>query len=381
MAPDVRQRSTMRNLPFVVLLGTLAAGLSAQNRTVLPPVCANLPGNAALSMPLRWSVGTLQVRIDAALLPASLQGRTLQSIRLRRPTFLREPAYPAVQRMITVRGGFQADTPGQILQGLQQNRPATLVTVFGPAVVSVPATPAVGAGTSTGPEFLHLPFSTPLPMQAGTLFLEFETTSTPFVVDADNWVDGFWFTNGAETGYVASLGNGSCTSRPVPLELQWAGGAGPTTGSTARLQLQGAVPSGFVFAWFGLAPDTRPVAANYFGFGGSLAALDPGLQGCHQWAPMDAMWGAFADSVGAYMMEFSLASGFATTGVRIGVQVAALDPGRPGLPLSFSNGVALVVNSTSVGGRCASVYFPGTATTSPWLPFYGQMPVLVLGHD
>jgi hypothetical protein len=42
----------------------LAAGLVAQTTTVVPARCVDLPGNAALAMPLRWSQGVLQVFVD-----------------------------------------------------------------------------------------------------------------------------------------------------------------------------------------------------------------------------------------------------------------------------------------------------------------------------
>lgn len=59
-----------------------------------------------MSLPLRWSEGTLQVRIDDVLLPANFVGKTISGVRLRRPTFLHEPAYPALQRTLTIRAGF-----------------------------------------------------------------------------------------------------------------------------------------------------------------------------------------------------------------------------------------------------------------------------------
>jgi len=374
--------------PVPVLFSVLALASVAfpQNRSVIPAACATLPGNAALSLPLRWSHGTLQVRIDATLLPAGFIGRTISGIRMRRPTFLGEPGYAAQQRTVTVRGGFQSQQANQLTRVLATNRPTTLGVLFGPSQVSVAATAVPGAGTSTGDEFLHIPFTTPLLVIAGNLFLEFETSDAPLAVSAGNWVDAVWFPNGAETGYAVTLGDGSCTTRSTPTELRWDDPLGPSVGQTATLLLTGAPPTaagatGFVATWFGLAPEPRAASATYAGFGASLGTIDPGLASCHQWAPIDANWFGTTDAGGTYRMTFPLAATMATIGMRIGVQAAWIDVSRPGLPLSVSNGVMLVCNQIGVADRCASVFFPGTATTSPWHVYLGQMPVVVLEHD
>src|SRR5215831_2425253 len=101
----------MGTLPHIVLCCALALPCaSAQTRTVLPPIAETLPGNAAVSLPLRWSQGVLQVVLDAQML-APLQGRTLTGIRMRRPSFPGEPPYAAVQRTIGVRAGFITQLP------------------------------------------------------------------------------------------------------------------------------------------------------------------------------------------------------------------------------------------------------------------------------
>ncbi|MBM4061375.1 MAG: hypothetical protein FJ265_09830 [Planctomycetes bacterium] len=367
---------------FPSLLLTLCLGtLPAQNRSTLPAACQVLPGNAALSLPLRWSHGTLQVRVDSPLLPAGFVGRTIHGLRLRRPTFLGEPAYPALQRTLTVRGGFQPQQAVNFTQDLALNRPANPQVLFGPAPVAVPATAAPGAGTSIGEEFLVLPFSPPLPVVAGTLFLEFEAGDAPLQVGADHWVDAVWFDGGVETGYAVTVGAGSCTTRAEPTELVWTGAAGPRVGGTADLRLLGVAPGSFVYAWTGLSPESRAASATWFGWGGSLGPLSPGLAACHQWAPLDASWGGLADAFGRFDTSFPLAASYATAGLHLGVQAAWIDLARPGLPLSVANGVALVLNQIGVGNRCGCVYFPGAATWSPWLPFHGQMPVIVLEHD
>jgi len=364
----------------------LAGFATAQNRSVIPAACTTLPGNAALSLPLRWSHGILQVRMNATLLPAGFIGRTISGLRMRRPTFLGEPAYAALQRTLTVRGAFSPENANQLGQALLINRPANLAVLFGPAPVTVAATTTNGAGTRTGAEFLVIPFTTPLPVIAGNLFLEIETGNAPLQVGTEHWVDAVWFDNAVETGYAVTLGDGSCTTRTVPTELVWDDPLGPRVGQTATLQFRGGPPSiggaaGYVFTWFGLAPEPRAATPTYMGFGGSLGSLDPGLAGCHQWAPIDASWLGTTDAGGGYRATFPLAANATTIGMRIGVQSAWIDTSRPGLPLSISNGVMLVCNQIGVADRCCTAFFPGTATISPWLAYLGQMPVLVLEHN
>lgn len=363
----------------------LLAALAAQNVAVVPSICAGLPGNAAVSMPLRWSEGTMQVRIDSTLLPATFVGETITGLRLRKPSFLGEAAYASVSRTLTVRGGFHGSSARQVGGYLANNRPAGLVDLFGPAVVATTATGATGTATAVGEQLLEITFATPLPVVAGHLFLEFEASMAPMQVSADQWVDAVWLDDGVETGYAVAVGAGGCTTRSVPTRLTWVGATGPRVGGTAELRLAGAPPTvpntpnvGFAVAWIGIDPQPRPVSGNFVGYGGSLAALDAGLLGCHQWAPFDATWGGLTDVAGTFALRFDLVAAATTLGMKIGVQAGWLDPARPGLPISVSNGVMLVLNDIGVGDDCSTVFFPGTATTSPWPPEIGLMPVLAL---
>ena len=151
----------------------------AQNQAVIPPVAATLPGNAAISMPLRWTHGVMQCCVSAQLLPANLAGGQLQGIRMRRPSFLDEPAYPSLQRSLTVRAAFTAAVPSSLTGTRATNAPTNLLTVFGPAPVQVAATSLPTGTPWTGDEFLVIPFTPALPVTAGSLFLEFETSDLP----------------------------------------------------------------------------------------------------------------------------------------------------------------------------------------------------------
>ena len=147
-------------------------------------------------------------------------------------------------------------------------------------------------------------------------------------------------------------------------------GAPPTQGSSL----------GYVLAWIGLDPQTRGPGPGFLGFGGSLSVVDPSLAGCHQWAPFDVAWGGSTDAGGRFATAFAI-PGVAVLGTRLAVQAAWLDPARTGgLPLSFSNGLALVVGSIGVAGRCNTILYPAATTQSPWPAFVGMMPVLRLEY-
>jgi len=366
-------------LPLLLLVANVA---TAQSTVTIPSVCTTFPGNAAVSLPLRWTQGTMQVCIGENLLPSSLVGQSITGLRLRRPTFLFEPAYPGVVRTLTVRGGFQLGVPTQMSTSLTGNRPTTLLTLFGPAPVTVAPTPLPGNAATVGQDVVQITFVQPLPVGVGSLFLEFEAGDGPFAVSSTNWVDAVWFEGGQETGYVVTVGDGSCTTRTQPTQLTWNDTVGPQAGAVAKFSIQGVPPTngttnGLVLTWIGIGPERAPDGAHA-GFGAPLGALDPSLAACHWWAPLDVAWVGTTDAAGVYQPTFTL--GNVPPGIRLGVQAAWLDPDRPGFSMSFSNGLVMVLNNVGVGAKCATAWFPATATTSPWQPFLGQMPVLTLTY-
>ena len=358
--------------------------VAAQNRAVVPPIAATLPGNAAMSMPLAWSHGVLQVCVSSQLLPTALAGGNLQGIRLRRPSFLGEAPYPALQRTMTVRAAFVPTLPNAMTGARAVNAPATFPIVWGPAPIQVAATVQPTGAPWLGDEFLVIPFSPPLPVAAGSLLLEFETSDLPFRT-AEQWVDAVWAENGVEQGYQATVGAGACTTRSTPLELRWNNGASPTRGLDAALRLVGAPaappngPGSVVLAWVGVEPQTHELAGDFLGYGQSLAALDPALAGCLQWSPLDLVVFGVADAAGGFDLRFAVPPAVTTSGMRIGAQAAFLDAQRTGpLPLSISNGVVMQLDSSGVGPKASSVFFPYATATSPWGVQQGLMPVLVL---
>lgn len=385
MREDRNPSSGRRPVPSLFVATCLLAGsLPAQTSAVVPPLCANLPGNAAVAMPLRWSHGTLQVFVDASLLPAGIAGQSLTGLWLRRPTLAGDVAYAPITRTLTVRGGMATGLAASYGGPLTMNRPTNLLTVFGPAAVTSAAVPVPGAATVVGDDLVHIVFSTPLPVGAGTLFLEFEAGNAPLQVSGEHWADAVWQTGGTDQGYVASVGDGSCTTRSEPTRLRWTATGGPAAPSTAAFELTGALPTagantGLVLMWAGLDAQARGPGAGFLGFGADLAVVDPGLAGCRQWAPLDVTWSGTTDSFGKFASTLPI-PGTAALGLKLAVQGGWIDPTRPGLPLSLANGLVLVVGAAGVGNRCNSIYFPAGATTSPWPPFVGQMPVLRLEY-
>jgi hypothetical protein len=260
---------------------------------------------------------------------------------------------------------------------LTQNRPANVQVLFGPAPVPTNPLPAPTPDAAVGPDLLRIVFTTPLPVASGSLFLEFTCSDAPLQVLTTHWVDGVWFDGGTDSGYAVPVGTGVCTSRSEPTWLRRTGTPGITAGTSTAFELVGAPPTsgssaGLVLAWVGLDPQAS-------GFGASLAAIDPGLVGCYQWAPLQVSWFGLTNATGRFATSFAVPA-TAALGTRLGLQAAWYDTSRPGVPLSFSNGLVLVVGSAGVGSRCSSMFFPGTGTISPWPAFVGQMPVLLLEH-
>lgn len=377
----------MSRFLFASLGLVLVAVAARAQRSVVPAIAADLPGNAALSMPLRWSEGVMQTRIGSWILPPNFIGQTIRGIRLRRPAFVGEPSYPALTRMLTVRASFQTLLPNQLSIDKAVNRTATAPTVvFGPAPLAVAATTTHGRGGLLGSEYVVIPFSPPLLVTAGHLFLEFEAGNAPLTVSAGHWCDAVWVRNGTEAGYAVATGDGGCSTRTEPLTLTWTDPVlGPRRGSNTTLALAGGLPSSTttrvpVLWWIGFDPQARATGPTWRGFGADFGPIVPPLQGCHLWVPPDAVLSGQTSIVGTYAFGFALPPASTTVGQKVGVQCATLDPGRPGLPMSVTNGQILVLDSIGVGDRCATVFFPGAVAVSPWPPHVGLMPVVVIEH-
>jgi hypothetical protein len=388
--------------PLLWLSGCwLAAPLSAQSlHATVPAVCAHLPGNAAVSMPLRWSQGAMQVLVNRVLLPGDIGGRSITALRLRRPALLDEPAYAAMTTTLTITAGFTTNQSWQMSWDLAVNRaavtdPATgsgLTTVFGPAAVSVAATAANGPGDALGAEFLVLTFATPLPVPTdallgtASLFLEFAATGPTLGVDAGNWVDALLMQGGSTQGLAVSLGNHGCGAGTAMPTLQWSGAGPPQRGVDAALRVTNAGANAPTIVLLGFAPETHAVNATlglgyYLGLGGALDAL--GAAGCYQWSPLDLYWLGSTDVGGAESVTFPLPAAATAVGQRLSVQVGVFNAAANPLGFLFTNGETLVLDDAGVGGQCSTVFVLGPVTpttTSPWSTYYGLMPVLGIDY-
>jgi len=376
----------MSNHLLTVAALVTCAALSGQNTAALPPAFETLPGNAGVAMPLRWSKGKMQVFIDPPMMPSNFVGETITGLRLRRSALEGSPAYPAMTRTMQIHGGFQPFPATQMIGSASQN--LTIVPrllLFGPAVVNATATTAPGGPTMTvGEEFVQITFTQPLPVTAGTLFLEFETLDGPLAIAPGNWVDAVQFEGGSDDGYVAMVGDGSCTTRSEPTELRYTSAAGPISATTIDLEVTGAPPTtgtevGLVLVWLGLDPLTAPPGPNYLGYGASFGIADPLMVDCHQWAPLDYAWSGQTDSAGRFATTLAI-PGNAAIGQRLALQAGWLDTSRPVVPLSLSNGLQMVCNSVGVEDHCSTFFFPDDLDDSPWGPQVGLMPVILLDY-
>jgi len=237
---------------------------------------------------------------------------------------------------------------------------------------------------TVGEEFVQITFTQPLPVTAGTLFLEFETLDGPLAIAPGNWVDAVQFEGGSDDGYVAMVGDGSCTTRSEPTELRYTSAAGPISATTIDLEVTGAPPTtgtevGLVLVWLGLDPLTAPPGPNYLGYGASFGIADPLMVDCHQWAPLDYAWSGQTDSAGRFATTLAI-PGNAAIGQRLALQAGWLDTSRPVVPLSLSNGLQMVCNSVGVEDHCSTFFFPDDLDDSPWGPQVGLMPVILLDY-
>jgi hypothetical protein len=360
-------------LPLLFLLTTAPA----QGTAVTPPIGLDLPGNAALSMPARWTQGIMQVLIDHSLLPAALTNQSIHTIRLRRPAFIGEPAYPSLQRTMRVSAGFTTLLAAQLTGNLAANRPASLQVVAGPGVVTLPATAANGPGDALGATLITIALTTPLPVTQDNLFLEFEALDPPFTASPDHWVDAFWTLNGVDTGLAATVGNGGCGSGAQAPVLNWAGATAPQVGGSAALSLSHAPPQVMAWTLIGFAPQSRPTSAAYFGFGASLAAI--GMTGCNQWTPIDGLVTGLTDPGGGNGFSITMPANVVPAGARIGFQMVVLEAGANPAGIAASNGVIVVPGSIGIGPHCTTVMAQGSSPTqASWPPYQGLMPVLML---
>lgn len=381
------------------MLMTLALGLLTQaslkgqtNWQTIPSQFETVPGNVALSLPARWSKGTLQVILDQELLQPLL-GQSITHLRLRKPAFLGEQAYGS--RTLDFRVTFST-APYRakfISRRPEDNRGSNPIVVFdGP--VTLAATPAPAQADAVGADLITLVFDQPYLVGAGNLTIEWQTgtETTTMEVSVDHWIDAVWHAGGTDAGLAVTIGQGGCnTPGSSVIELEMSRGATPGFGQTVSFDLSGAAANAEVLIMLRLVQAESPTLIP--GYGGSMAALD--LPDCTLWSsilPGDSRTALFSGRGGAGRHnQVILARANALGRLRIsadipdlpelhGQQMTAQALVVDGQSLIASNGLILFLNRTSFQGHAAMIFIPDDFTISIWSPWYGSTPVFDFGY-
>ncbi len=369
-----------RLLPIACLLS--AALAPAQTWVTIPAGFDELPGNAAVSMPGRWSWGTVQVAFHEDLL-TDLQGQTITRLRLRRPSFHDEPAYGAVTRTFQISlGPFTPDPAflsGQRTQNNDDNNP--MPVVFGPQSVSIPATPAPSQTDVTGPWFIDVPLTQPFTVPvSGNLLLEWRTLDSSLAIDPLNFVDAVWMQNGEDKGLAVPVGQHGCGGTgTTPMRLTATGNPHPAFGSSSSFRLEGAKAQAPVHMVFGFDPLDMAVPVPF----GTDIAVEPFATGCQLWTPLDFVIDAGSTGQqGTYNYSFDFPPTNSLQGMQIGVQALVVEAADPveDSQIVASNGVVLWMDSIEVGDKVATQMWLQDDDWSSWSPFSGLTPVIQFGY-
>lgn len=367
-------------LPTLVLI--LAMACPAQRTAAIPaPLGDALPGNAAVSAPLRWERGMIQVIYQASVLPNGFgAGTTVTGITLRRPAFVDEPAYGAVTRSLRV--WMASTTRGVVGPSTRGNYVGTPVEVVPLTTMQIGASQPTGPGDAVGSDLLFLPFTTAFTV--GTqpnLFLQIEMHGPTFAVANDNWVDAVWFPAGADEGFATHVGNGGCAAvQGTRSRLVWNGPDSPAGGTTASVLASGLAPLAPVF--FAVQPNPQ---ASTLPFGSTLSTF--GAPACFLWGePLDAFF-QFTDASGRATWSAPLPGGVAG-GLQFGIQAFNVADLSQPVPRT-TNGIVMLTEPAGIGPAVSTLMhtdvpvFPVPANpqqnyVSPIAPFPGLAPVVQL---
>lgn len=385
-------------LPFLLL----SSLLPAQQWTTVPREFSVLPGNTALSLPARWSRGVLQVVLDADML-GDVEGRTITHLRLRRPAFPEEGAYPARQVTLTVRMAPAVNEARFISGFLDDNRhPEQLQTVFGPALVNIPASQP-GQETAVGAPLLTLPLSTPFTVTTEGprgVMVEIETGTEGQAQDVDtgNWVDAIWWGGARDRGMPLVMGH-SCGDLPgvadIVLEPSFPNGS-PSYDEPFSVRIQGAPPNSLVtlVVRSDLRRDEDPLSLQRLG----QDLINLGLPGCRLWmagpAPGserqerdpfgvgvldgDQLISGTADPAGGYStsVEISSEAGGAVLGRFVTMQALLYTP-RGGMMVT--NGLGMFLGQVPLEDHASMILVPDEAEFTSWPPRYSGTPIFEFG--
>ena len=361
-----------RLLPCLMAVSILVVCVAAQARVTVPARFADRPGNASLSMPLRWSIGRMQVVIAGSAVPAQLRGKTVTALQLRRPPT--SDTWPArtVDLEVTLATSDRL-TPTNPLIDLDLNLTIcqNVTQVVPPTSIVIPPVPVPVRDDEVGQDLIDVQLTTPFAVPAdATLSLVVDITSTAasFSAPESHWVDAVWRTS--DDGYGAAIGQHGCGTLPEATKLRPVrSGLTPRDGGSFEVELTG-------------VPRRQP-GALLFGLRGSAATAPPPFaSGCTLWLnlaiPLFATpvtTGPFGDAT----FSQSLVSGTGLEGIEFMIQAVVFDAAE----LLLSNPVVGVLDEIGVdSARFTTLLVPGDGSNpfgdsvTPFLPFAGLVPVL-----
>ncbi len=340
----------------------LLSPLCAQTVATIPEAFERVPGNFALSMPGRWSVGIMQTVINKAMIPAGLKNATVSRVRLRRSNFLGTGAAPAKTIQLTLQMGPSAFAANKMWGEVEKNYGTGMVYVVGAsgqgATYSIPALPAPGRGDALGAALIDLPLSVPYVFADQNTLIEWETMAGTFDVTDPHWIDAVSNPGGVVAGAAVSVGHGGCgpSGAAIPMALDATPGSRwPKWGSSTQVELEGGAPGQDLILNVELDPLANATALAWGGTFGSI-----GQPSCHVWAGIGLNLIVLPSKTnflgGATVsVPFPASPGPSFLGKRVGLQALMVQPS-----FAASNGVVLMMNQIDVGADVSTIIIPGT---------------------
>ncbi|MCA8941172.1 MAG: hypothetical protein KDB80_01315 [Planctomycetes bacterium] len=365
--------------PFVAF-AVLAAVSPAQEWATIPSGFDRLPGNAAVSVPGRWTWGRLQVLYDAALF-TDLVGESITGLRIRRPAFFDEPAYVGSTMTFEISLGPSPRDPANMSGNFNdQYDPASpMQVVYAQQSYAIPPTPAPGQADVVGESLVDLTFDQPFVVPAGTsILLEWRTIDTSLTVLGDGWADCVWLPSGQDVGLARHAGQNGCGNHGA-MRLDVAPGSEhPALGQTTNFRLEGAQHESSCHFAIGF----EPVANTPGGFGVDVTVF-PFAGLCQLWTPLQFFLAPVqTDAAGAVDFGFEFPSSNTLQGIQVGMQAFVVETDDQDLPtaIAASNGVVLLMDSIGLGDMAATALFPADDATAPWIPWVGLCPIIEFSY-
>lgn len=376
-----------------ILLSLMSGSATAQTTNpppIIPPAhpapetlpldMGRLPGNASLSMPLRWTEGVMQVIYRQDVIPQSAVGMQLTAIGFRRPAWFDEAAYPARTRTLRLHVQQATRQPLNLVKDLSLNRDATTTHGFGPGPISIGASSAGGAGDPVGDVICTIPVQPPFTIPAsGGIMIEVEALGAPLSVDGTDilWVDAVEALDGSNEGLAFELGQSGCSAHGQLRLTLPEGQDMPGFGDTFQVEVSGARPGavGFMFQMLNPFAMQQPWS---LGFGADLAPIM--APGCFQWSEgeLAASQPFTVGPNGKATVSITIPGSVGSPGDLAGLQAAMVEPALNQFGYATSTGLALTVGGNWIQNGVATLLSPGTRSKAPWDRFLGLAPVLEL---